>query len=184
MKSTRIKDYPDYTIYEDGRIYSHKTNKFMKVQIANNGYYSLELTNDKGHKRIALHRLLAENFIPNPLNLPIINHKDENKLNNALDNLEWCTHQYNLTYGTCIKRRVEHTNYKKMNLKERCLKHNEECKRPVIQYDKVGNYIARYESGIAASKAFGKNHSHILECCKGKRYKTVYGYIWKYEKEG
>lgn len=181
---TIIEGYPNYSIEPDGTVINIKTHRILKGRVNSNGYHIVELFNNGKSKQLLLHRLVAKAYIPNPNNYPVVNHKDENPANNTTENLEWCSYKYNSNYGTCIKRRVEHTDYKKMNLKERCLKHNEECKRPVIQYDKAGNYIARYESGIAAAKAFGKNHSHILECCKGKRYKTVYGYIWKYEKEG
>ena len=54
-----------------------------------------------------IHRLIAEAFIPNPNNLPVVNHKDENKLNSSIDNLEWCTYEYNRNYGTCIERMKE-----------------------------------------------------------------------------
>ena len=69
------------------------------------GYFSIKLLNEYGdRKTYHVHRFVAETFIPNPDNLPCVNHKDENKLNNRIDNLEWCTHKYNTNYGTCVER--------------------------------------------------------------------------------
>lgn len=71
-----------------------------KVTRNKNGYFAVDLYKDTKRKRHYLHRLLAETFIPNPNNLPYINHKDENPSNNSLDNLEWCSSKYNNNYGT------------------------------------------------------------------------------------
>ena len=79
----------DYDINELGEIYSHKTNKILTGTIYNTGYRMVRLTINKEKKGYAIHRLVAETFIPNPDNLPIVNHKDGNKLNNTVENLEW-----------------------------------------------------------------------------------------------
>lgn len=77
------------------------------------GYYYVILSKDNQQKTFKVHRLVALAFIPNPKNLPVVNHKDENSLNNNVDNLEWCTIEYNNTYGTKIKRNVENNPQKK-----------------------------------------------------------------------
>lgn len=85
----------DYDINEQGEIYSHKTKKFLKGTVYNTGYKMVRLTTKDGKKGYAVHRLVAETFIPNPDNLPVVNHIDGNKLNNSVENLEWVTQSEN-----------------------------------------------------------------------------------------
>jgi hypothetical protein len=93
-----LKEDSDYLIYSDGRLYSNKRQRFLKGKIDNVGYqvYRLAIgdkissnSNKKKGKMLYAHRLVAEYFIPNPENLPYVHHKDENRLNNNLENLEW-----------------------------------------------------------------------------------------------
>ena len=93
-----------YLISNCGEIKSLKSNQILKPFISNKGYYLVRLHNYKqkelkSGKNFTVHRLVALHFVPNPNNYPIINHKDENKLNNRADNLEWCTYKYNNNYG-------------------------------------------------------------------------------------
>lgn len=94
-----------YLVSNTGKIYSKLTNKILKTCISNRGYELVCLKNDT-HKRkqYTVHRIVANAFIPNINNDPIINHKDENKLNNNADNLEWCNYHYNNTYNDNRKR--------------------------------------------------------------------------------
>ena len=87
--------------------------KPIKKQIDAYGYYTVGLNKGKGVKRYKLHQLVAQAFIPNPNNLIQINHKDENKLNNTVDNLEWCTPSYNCNYGTRNERIRKSKNHNK-----------------------------------------------------------------------
>lgn len=82
-----------------------KVSKILKLSYNNSGYYIVHLWKNGFRKSKLLHRLVAETFIPNIDNLPQVNHKDENKSNNRVDNLEWCTAKYNSNYGTSIERR-------------------------------------------------------------------------------
>ena len=95
-----VKDFPNYLVSDKGEIYSLYTNKYLSPRITELGYLVVILTHNGIKKSKRVHRLVAEAFIPNPNNLPEINHKDENKLNNSVDNLEWCNRTYNNNYGT------------------------------------------------------------------------------------
>lgn len=97
---TRIDGYPNYGINHMGAVCNRKTGKVLKPRINGKGYVSYVLTNESGtRKEMKAHRLVASAFIPNPDNLPEVNHRDENTLNNSVENLEWCTQSYNLQYS-------------------------------------------------------------------------------------
>lgn len=121
------------------------------------GYYSVRLyRNDKTHD-MKVHRIVALAFLPNPDNLPQINHRDENKANNRVWNLEWCDGKYNRNYGSSAAR----------------------FKKPVAQYDKEGNFIARFPSSTDAGRATKIAQSLISAAALGK-IKTAGGFIWRY----
>lgn len=87
--------YDLYCIFDDGRVYSYKSFKWLRPDIDKNGYYKITLHYENSRYRFSLHRLVAKYFIPNPFNLPQINHIDGNKGNNHWSNLEWCSALYN-----------------------------------------------------------------------------------------
>lgn len=99
----KIKDFDNYSVSDCGRVRNDKKKLLLK-QINNSGYLVVNLYNDTTTKKIRVHRLVAEAFIPNPNNYPIINHKNEKKDDNRVENLEWCTYKYNSNYGTCRER--------------------------------------------------------------------------------
>ncbi len=133
------------------------------VQHMHSGKLTLpsKLKEPKGGKRkqISIHRLVAETFIPNPDGLPCVNHKDENKTNNHVDNLEWCTYKYNTHYGTNIERARKKKG------------------KAVNQYDLRGNLVNSWES---LAEAEGYDHRRTSRAALGQR-KTAYGYIWRYK---
>ena len=88
------------------RIYKNGNTKILKQDITKRGYCRISLSKNQKHKHYQIHRLVAKAFIPNPNNYPIVNHKDENPMNNNVDNLEWCTYSYNTLYGTAIQRTI------------------------------------------------------------------------------
>ena len=94
-----------------------------------NGYFMVRLYKNKTYKYYLIHRLVAEAFIPNPDNLPIINHRDEDKTNNVTDNLEWCDAKYNSNYGTAIERTINTKIKKGYYNKELCFLDSEERKK-------------------------------------------------------
>lgn len=145
-----------YAITNCGQVWSYRKNTFLKPYLAR-GYFKVCLCKDKIRKQVLIHRLVAEAFIPNPLNLPQINHIDENKQNNCAENLEWCNAKYNINYG-------EHN--KKVG--------KSHCKKVYcVELGKV------FESAKLAAMQLGLSDSNIAKCCKGK-YKTTGGFHWKY----
>lgn len=104
-----MKDIPGYegryAITSCGKIWSYSHGKFMKTRIDKDGYELITLWNGQKNNHI-VHRLLAQTYIPNPNDYPEINHKDEIKNHNWINNLEWCTTVYNINYGTRNSRMV------------------------------------------------------------------------------
>lgn len=137
--------------------------KLLKPGKDSRGYMIVVLSKEGKTKSCRVHRLVAECFIDNPNNYPIINHKDENKANNNINNLEWCTYKYNNEYGTKLMK-ISQGNSKKVN-----------------QYDKNLNFIKQWDSMIEAEKYLNKKKASvgISACCKNK-IKTAHGYIWRY----
>ena len=138
-----------------------KRGKILKPAYDKDGYLRVSLCKNGKRTNFYVHRLVAEAFIPNPLNLPVINHKDEVKDNNYPYNLEWCTDEYNTNYGTANKRRAEKQSKK------------------VYQYDMQGNLIKEWSSASEADRN-GFTCSHISKCCSGK-HKTHQNFIWSYK---
>jgi len=131
-----------------------------------NGYLRVQLFGGSkdDYKVMSVHRLVAMAFIPNPNNLPEVNHKDENKENNCVDNLEWCTPEYNSNYGTRNERLYK--------------KYNEKREKPVAKYDLEGNLITTYKSANEAARV-NQNRGTIYGVLWGK-YKQTKGFIYKY----
>ena len=101
-----IKDFPMYEVSNKGNVKSLYKNKLMKPNLKY-GYYQIVFYKKDGDKKQEsryIHRLVAEAFIPNPNGYDCVNHKDENKLNNCVDNLEWCSKQYNNIYNDRAKK--------------------------------------------------------------------------------
>ena len=98
------KDFYNYQVSNYGQVRNSKTGRLLKLQLNEKGYLRVALRIDGKTKWYRVSRLVASLFIPNPDNLPEVNHKDENKLNNRADNLEWCNRIYNVHYGTGLER--------------------------------------------------------------------------------
>lgn len=145
------------------------------------GYYQVTLSGQKHKtKQANIHKLVAQAFITNPKNLPVINHKDENKLNNQVDNLEWCTQKHNVNYSNKLhpgKISERNTNNPKRSYKVLCIETG------II-----------YPSASEAARQTGLSQGTISNVCRGARVKdsrgnyytvqTTGGYHWKYVKEG
>lgn len=165
------KDIPGYEglyqVNQWGDIYSLYTYKKLKWSLHKDGYKQYNLSKNKKKYIMMAHRAVALAFIPNPDNLPVINHKDENKLNCYVNNLEWASYQYNAVYNDV------HVKRGKILAKQ------------VYQYDLEGNLIAVHDSTKEAAKFVGSYPGNVAMCASGKKYKdkqyiTIKGYIFSY----
>ena len=161
------KDLGDYYLVSNtGEIKGVKTGKIRKKHICNEGYYmvSISIGSRKDKPSIKVHRAVAETFLENPNNYPVINHKDGNKLNNYVDNLEFCTYQYNVIHA--IKNNLSNHDY--------CKKRIKNITTNVI-YDSITDAALKYNpSNVEGAK---KNIGDVL--LKQNR-KTAYGCEWCY----
>lgn len=155
-----IPDWENYSISNQGKVKNNNTNKIRSTFINNSGYECVILYKNNKHKHFLIHRLVAENFIPNPNNLSDVNHKDENKLNNYDYNLEWASHKSNCLYGG--------RNIKTVSKKS----------RPIICIETREEFLNATE----VKKKYGYDNSLIHKCCKGI-CKQAYGYHWIYKEE-
>ena len=142
-----------YQVSSLGNVMSIRNNKILSFGIRG-GYPFVALSKNNKSTNYYIHRLVAEAFVPNPYNLPFVNHKDEDKLNPKADNLEWCTASYNINYGS---------RNKSMSKRVKCIETG-------IIYDSFHE---------AARKCGIKNYANISEVCSGKR-KSAGGYHWEY----
>lgn len=160
-----IKGYENiYQVSNFGNVKNTRTNRIIKSKKNSKGYMLVGLYKDGERKNFYVHRLVAIAFLQNPLKLQYINHKDENKENNNVDNLEWCSCSYNNNYGT-RNNKVSNANGKL-----------------VYQYTTNGFYLRTWTTITAAEKYYNISHGKISMCCNGKR-KMAGGYVWKYKKE-
>lgn len=163
-----IKGYKRYAINKNGDIislYYNSTSNFYKnvSTTKEKGYIRVKLINDKGvRKNILVHRLVAETFIPNPNNYVEINHKDYNRANNSVDNLEWCTKSYNMRYSSCNR---HYTNPNKIKIK---------------RINIVDNTVDIFESLNEAAKKCHVTFNTIYKSLHNKDYIAQTKYKFRY----
>ena len=175
-----IKDYPNYMVSNLGRVKSlgrwvykeyrgkrWQIEKILKPSVDKDGYLFVCLWKNGKLKYFRIHRLVAQAFIQNPNNLPQVNHKNEMKVDNRVENLEYCDAKYNINYGTRNERIAEKTTNGKLS-------------KQVLQMDKTNKIIAEYPSLREVQRQLGINNAHISQCCNGKQ-NTAGGYKWKYK---
>ena len=146
-----------YAVSNKGKVMNLKTGRVLKNWSNTHGYSMVNLYKGDGTKpkHIAVHRLVAQAFIPNQDNLVQINHKDENKTNNDVTNLGWCTASENRVHSN----------------------HQHSCKINQLSLD--GELINTWESSHEIERQLGYDQGNIIKCCKGK-YKQIYGFKWQY----
>lgn len=154
---------------------NNSKEKILKPYKSKNGYLKVNLHKESEIKHFLIHRLVAIHFLPNPNNYPCVNHKDENKENNCVDNLEWCDVHYNNTYNERHKKVGEKNvvSMKGVHINRK------DFSKEVIQMDLEGNEINRFPSTNEAQRQLGVSQSSISQCCNGKR-QTAYGFRWQY----
>lgn len=150
-----VKDFPNYTISEYGEIKNIKTGSILKGSITNKGYVRVTLRENNKPKTVKVHRLVAEAFIPNPENKPEVNHIDEDKTNNKVSNLEWCTRKENVNHGTRTERMQ-----KTQGIKIKCIETG-------VEYDTIKE--ASEDLGI---------HDTNIGAVLHRRYKQTHGYTF------
>lgn len=170
-----VKGYEGhYKVSNLGRVRSLKYGKerVLKPKMNRKGYLCVSLCKNGKYKHCKVHRLVAIAFIPNPDNLPCINHIDECKNNNIETNLEWCDAAYNTNYGTGVERRAKK------------LTNRPDCSKRVYQYTKSGAFVRSYASTHEAARQSGIKQSDISRCCLNKpKHHTAGGYIWRYNSD-
>lgn len=166
----KINGFENYMISSLGRVKSLPRGmfnggkikeRFLKPGINKHGYCSVSLCEKGKITQCKIHRLVAMAFIPNPNGLPIINHKNEIKTDNRVENLEWCDYSYNVNYGGCVEK------LKKIKY------------HPIIQIDKNRNFVTTFQSAKQAGRDLGLDYRSICKCANGKQ-KTCGGYGWKW----
>lgn len=161
--------YSKYLIFDDGNIYSKVSHKNLKPIKKSTGYYAVNLYDDNGNRKMFfIHRLVAEAFLPNLNHYTDINHKDENKANNAAENLEWCNKTYNENYGSKKEREI----------KTKTLNNRVNGHKKIIQYDLDNNFLKEWNSLTEASNILNISIGNISSVINGKRHQAG-GYIWK-----
>lgn len=163
----RVRSFDRTTINKAGHAQRFK-GRTLRAAADKDSYDRVVLCVGKKRVNRIVHRLMAEAFIPNPNHLPEVNHIDENKRNNILSNLEWCTDKYNVNHGTALQRRAASQR-----------NHPNESK-PVRQYTKAGKFIAEYPSIKEASRQTGIKKDSISRSCRGL-LKYNHKFYWKFK---
>lgn len=148
-----------YSVSTFGRVRNNKTGRMMQQQESHNGYLRVNLSVGEKRRYFPVHRLVGTAFIANPKNLPQINHKDENRKNNAVENLEWCTSSYNCSYGGRVEKLKKKIGYR------------------VRKYTESGELICEYLSINDAVKDIGGEWHGIRDACGKNR--TYHGFLWE-----
>lgn len=158
-------------VYHGNGTYRKQHSKVLRPHPDGGGYLQVGLHREGSAHMAKIHRLVAIAFLPNPGGLLEINHLDENKRNNALSNLEWCTRKENENYGTKRMRSVANTDYKAIGQK---------LSKRVAQYTLDGELVNVWDSLRSVHKATGYSTGNISMCCTGRHRNGLYGYVWVY----
>lgn len=181
-----------YQVSNLGRVKSFvrhsKENGHILVACAGKARYNSVALNKNGIRKTAkVHRLVAKAFIPNPMGYSCVNHKDENPFNNRADNLEWCTQEHNLNYGTARERIADKL------LSDR---YKSDYMKPIYAFLPTGEFVGKFDNiwdaaeYVRENKLYSLGHGFVKravrgcinQCCLGI-VSTSYKLVWKYEKD-
>ena len=159
----RINNHKNYEISNEGMVRNINTGYILKGRKSKSGYLQVSIKNDENGKfhNAYIHRLVAIYFIENPFNKKEVNHKDGNKLNNRVENLEWVTASENQKH------------------RQHILGKRKTSQRRIGKFSKEGILIEEFDSIISAAQSFNKSRVNIDNALQ-KKQKTAYGYIWEY----
>lgn len=168
-----------YMANEQGKIYTCYHKRLLTPYVGSDGYLRVNLSKKGKVKITMVHRIVAELFIPNPNNLPIVNHIDGNKSNPDISNLEWVTFSDN-SYHAFAHGLAKISDKCKKAVSQIAAKNGAKTtSKSVDRLDLSGNYIDSFKSIREAERVTGINRANIGEVCRGKR-KTAHGYKWRY----
>lgn len=153
-----------------------RKERILKQGINKLGYKSVvvQIIGQNKNQTKRVHRLVAESFIPNPSNYPIINHIDSNPSNNHIDNLEWCTQSHNILHAFKTGRKKAPEWFYKSEFGR-----NNPASRQVIQKTLLGEFVKEWDCVSYIERDLGFNRPNICKCCRGK-IPTAYGFKWEY----
>lgn len=161
-----------YLVSDDGFVKNEISGEILKMYISPTGYARVSLSG----KVVSLHRIVANAFIPNLENKPCVNHKDGNKLNNSVNNLEWCSHSENERHSyRVLGKKISPELHRKM-----IEAHTEATRKSVTQCTLEGAKIRTFSSTAEAHRITGISQGNISECCNNKR-KQAGGFKWNFE---
>ena len=150
-----------YRVSRSGEIYNSEGHKMTQFE-TNSGYLRVKLSKGVPRKMYSVHRIVAETFLDNPESHPVVNHKDCNRHNNSVENLEWCTRSYNNMYAYTVGGMLGTK------------------RKPVYQFDlNTKELIKKWDSPIDVTRAIGIASQNISKVCRGKRNHAG-GYLWSY----
>lgn len=164
----RVRSVKRVVEFKDGRVAHYRSRVLSPALSKNYCYYMVMLNRNNVGKKIAIHRLVALAFVPNPNGYNVINHKDENPLNNKAENLEWCTFQYNIAYGTKFERGYKNGAGSRH--------------KGIAKYDANGNKLCEWESIRKASVAEGVSTTTIRRFARNEQVQEN-GYVYKFLKD-
>ena len=159
-----MKEHKNYEVSNCGKVKNKKTGRILKTTKNNKGYERFIVYINKKPSIFYMHRVVANNFIDNPNNYEQINHKNEDKLDNRVENLEWCNNKYNANYGTRNKRIIEKKRH---------------TFKTIIQKDKNDNIVKIWKDICEIQEQTNYDKHNIYKSCE-KKYKYAYGYKWEY----
>ena len=160
----QILSHPNYSVTKDGKVFSYNINNFLSP-FKSGGYLRVGLLKENKVKKYLIHRLVAEAFIVNPNNCPIVNHKDGNKHNNNVSNLEWCTYSQNQKHAYDLDL-CKLTKIKSSETGKKTIKFAQKANQKIVLDTQTGIF---YDSAKEASDLLGINYWNVVQYLTGKR---------------